>query len=60
MGINKVILLGNLGKDPEVRATSGGMAIARFPLATGERKKDQSGSITVCRIQSTASATPPR
>ena len=43
MGINKVILLGNLGKDPEVRSTSGGMAIARFPLATGERRKDQSG-----------------
>lgn len=43
MGINKVILLGNLGKDPEVRSTSGGMSIARFPLATGERKKDQSG-----------------
>jgi single-strand DNA-binding protein len=43
MGINKVILLGNLGKDPEVRVTPGGMTIARFPLATGERKKDQSG-----------------
>jgi len=43
MGINKVILLGNLGKDPEVRVTPGGMSIARFPLATGERKKDQSG-----------------
>jgi single-strand DNA-binding protein len=43
MGINKVILLGNLGKDPEVRATPQGMTIARFSLATGERKKDQSG-----------------
>jgi single-strand DNA-binding protein len=43
MGINKVMLLGNLGKDPESRATQGGMTIVRFPLATGERKKDQSG-----------------
>jgi single-strand DNA-binding protein len=43
MGINKVILLGNLGKDPEVRVTPQGMTIARFSLATGERKKDQSG-----------------
>lgn len=43
MGINKVILLGNLGKDPEVRSTAQGMTIARFSLATGERKKDQGG-----------------
>lgn len=43
MGINKVILLGNLGKDPEVRSTPGGLTICRFSLATGERKKDQSG-----------------
>lgn len=43
MGINKVILLGNLGKDPEVRYTPQQMAICRFSLATGERKKDQSG-----------------
>jgi single-strand DNA-binding protein len=44
MGINKVILLGNLGKDPEQRVTPGGMTIVRFSLATGERKKDQSGN----------------
>ena len=43
MGINKVILLGNLGKDPEVRYTPQQMAICRFSLATGERKKDQGG-----------------
>ncbi len=43
MGINKVMLLGNLGKDPEVRYTPQQMAICRFSLATGERKKDQSG-----------------
>jgi single-strand DNA-binding protein len=44
MGINKVMLLGNLGKDPEQRVTQGGMTIVRFSLATGERKKDQSGN----------------
>ena len=43
MGINKAILLGNLGKDPEVRYTPQQLAIARFSIATNERKKDQSG-----------------
>lgn len=43
MGINKVMLLGNLGKDPEMRYTPQQMAVAQFSLATGERKKDQSG-----------------
>jgi single-strand DNA-binding protein len=43
MAINKVILLGNLGKDPELRYTPQQMAICSFSLATGERKKDQSG-----------------
>jgi single-strand DNA-binding protein len=43
MAINKVILLGNLGKDPELRYTPQQMAICSFSLATGERKKDASG-----------------
>ena len=43
MGINKVMLLGNLGKDPEVRYTPQQMAICQFSLATGERKKDTNG-----------------
>lgn len=43
MAINKVILLGNLGKDPELRYTPQQMAICSFSLATGERKKDPSG-----------------
>jgi len=43
-GVNKVILLGNLGKDPEVKYTQGGMAIARFSLATTERAKDKEGN----------------
>jgi single-strand DNA-binding protein len=44
MSVNKVILLGNLGKDPELRFTPQQMAIARFSIATNERKKDQSGN----------------
>lgn len=44
MGINKVILVGNLGKDPELRMTAGGTQVGSFSLATGERRKDQSGN----------------
>ncbi len=43
MSVNKVILVGNLGKDPELRYTSGGTAVATFSLATSERYKDRSG-----------------
>jgi single-strand DNA-binding protein len=41
LGVNKVILLGNVGKDPEVRYTPDGKCIARFSLATGESWKDK-------------------
>src|SRR5215469_1022070 len=41
--VNKVILVGNLGKDPEVKYTASGVPVARFSLATNERFKDQSG-----------------
>ena len=44
-GINKVILVGNLGKDPEVRFTQDGKAIANVTLATSESWKDQSGQV---------------
>jgi single-strand DNA-binding protein len=44
MAVNKVILIGNLGKDPEVRYTGNQMAVARFSLATSERRKDASGN----------------
>ena len=37
MSLNKVILIGNVGKDPEVRYFDNGVAIANFPLATSER-----------------------
>lgn len=40
-GINKVILVGNLGKDPEVRYLEGGTAVANFPIATSESYKDK-------------------
>jgi single-strand DNA-binding protein len=43
-GVNKVILVGNLGKDPEVRHLEGGAAVANFPLATSESYKDKAGN----------------
>ena len=42
-GVNKVILIGNLGNDPDVRSTSSGMAVCTLSVATAERRKDQSG-----------------
>jgi single-strand DNA-binding protein len=41
--VNKVILVGNLGKDPEVKYTPNGVPVAKFSLATNERYKDKSG-----------------
>src|SRR5208283_5053764 len=41
--VNKVILVGNLGKDPEMKFTQGGMPVAKFTLATNERQKDKDG-----------------
>jgi len=43
MSVNKVILVGNLGKNPEVRYTQGGAAVANMTLATTERYTDKSG-----------------
>ncbi len=43
IGVNKVILLGNLGKDPEVRYLEGGIAVAKFSLATTESYKNKEG-----------------
>jgi len=42
--VNKVILIGNLGKDPEVRHFEGGVTKVNFPLATSESFKDKSGN----------------
>ena len=43
-GVNKVFLLGNVGKDPEMRSTAGGMTVASFTLATADRRKDAQGT----------------
>ena len=43
MSFNKIILVGNLGKDPELRYTPQGDAVCSFSVATNERKKDKSG-----------------
>ncbi len=42
--VNKVILLGNVGKDPEIKATSSGVPVATFSIATSERFKDKTGN----------------
>jgi single-strand DNA-binding protein len=42
--VNKVILLGNVGKDPEMRSTGGGTLVANFTLATSDRQKDAQGN----------------
>jgi len=42
--VNKVILIGNLGKDPELRYTSSGVAVATFSVATNEQWRDQDGN----------------
>ena len=42
-GVNKVILVGNLGKDPELTYTPSGTAIAKFSLATAEKRKNAEG-----------------
>lgn len=43
-GVNKVILVGNLGKDPEVQYLESGTCLAKFPLATSDSYKDKSGN----------------
>ena len=43
MSVNRAFLIGNLGKDPEVRFTPGGQAVARFPVATSEVWNDREG-----------------
>jgi len=42
--VNKVILLGNVGKDPEIRSTPGGAIVASFGLATSDRFQDAQGN----------------
>jgi single-strand DNA-binding protein len=42
--VNKVILLGNVGKDPEIKSTAGGIMVANFSIATSDRTKDKDGN----------------
>ena len=44
-GINKVMLIGNLGKDPDMQFLEGNIAVAKFSLATTETFKDKSGKL---------------
>jgi single-strand DNA-binding protein len=44
-GINKVMLIGNLGKDPDVQYLEGNVAVAKFSLATTETFKDKTGKL---------------
>jgi len=50
-GINKVILIGNLGRDPEVRFTPSGLAVANLALATSESWKDKQSGETQERTE---------
>ena len=43
MSFNKIILVGNLGRDPELRYTPQGVAVCDFSLATNDRRRDKSG-----------------
>ena len=45
MSFNKVILVGNLGRDPELRYTPQGTPVCHFTMATNERRKDKSGEM---------------
>ena len=46
-GVNKVILIGNLGKDPEVRHLESGRAVANFSIATSETYKTREGLVMI-------------
>jgi len=45
MSFNKIILVGNLGRDPEMRYTPQGTPVCSFSLATNERRKDKTGEM---------------
>jgi len=45
-GLNKVMLIGNLGRDPEVRYTAAGQAVANFSVATSRGRRDPNGGWT--------------
>jgi single-strand DNA-binding protein len=45
MSFNKIIIVGNLGKDPDLRYTPQGAAVCSFSMATNEKRKDKSGEL---------------
>src|SRR5688500_18843600 len=45
MSFNKIIIVGNLGRDPELRYTPQGVAVCNFSLATNEKKRDKAGEM---------------
>jgi single-strand DNA-binding protein len=44
-GVNRVVLIGNLGRDPDLQHLEGNIAVAKFPLATTETFKDKNGNL---------------
>ena len=44
-GVNRVVLIGNLGKEPDLQHLEGNIAVAKFPLATTETYKDKNGTL---------------
>lgn len=44
-GVNKVVLIGNIGKDPDIQHIEGNIPVAKFPLATTETYKDRNGNL---------------
>src|ERR1043166_689182 len=44
-GVNRVVLIGNLGKEPDLQYLEGNIAVAKFPLATTETYKDKNGTL---------------
>ena len=50
-GVNKAILLGNLGKDPEVRTLENGVKVCSFPIATSETYKDRSSGEQITKTE---------
>lgn len=44
-GVNKVVLIGNLGRDPDLQYIEGDIPVAKFPLATTEMRKEKSGNV---------------
>ena len=44
-GVNKVVLIGNVGRDPDIQHIEGDIPVAKFPLATTEMRKERTGNV---------------